>query len=151
MKSKFKSMSIIFFHIKRSVHKEFALASRTVNPHTTVTFYCDCVKMCEDFAPNFSDKRTDRCITTMHRLTFPSLPGNVCQKQHDCHPTHPTFLFLRLKIKLKGRHFDTTEVIEVESQAVLNTLTEHDFKDAFKEMAEAIGKINTRGRGLLGG
>jgi hypothetical protein len=25
--------------------------------------------------------------------------------------------------KLKGRHFDTNEVIEAESQAVLNTLT----------------------------
>jgi histone-lysine N-methyltransferase SETMAR len=30
------------------------------------------------------------------------------------------FLFSRLKIKLKGRHFDTIEVIEAESQAVLN-------------------------------
>jgi hypothetical protein len=35
-----------------------------------------------------------------------------------------------LKIKLKGRHFDTTEV---ESQVVLNTLTEYDFQDAFKK------------------
>jgi hypothetical protein len=40
-------------------------------------------------------------------------------------------LFPRLKIKLKGRHFDTIEAIEAESQAVLNTLTEHDFQDAF--------------------
>jgi hypothetical protein len=32
--------------------------------------------------------------------------------------------FLRLKIKLKGYHFDTTEVIEAELQAMLNTLTE---------------------------
>jgi hypothetical protein len=24
-------------------------------PHTTMTFYGDCVKMCEDFAPNFGD------------------------------------------------------------------------------------------------
>jgi hypothetical protein len=38
-----------------------------------------------------------------------------------------------LKIKLKGHHFNTTEVIEAESQAVLNTLTEHDFQDAFKK------------------
>jgi hypothetical protein len=38
-----------------------------------------------------------------------------------------------LEIKLKGRHFDTTEVIEAESQAVLNTLTEHAFQDAFKK------------------
>jgi hypothetical protein len=28
-------------------------------------------------------------------------------------------------------HFDATEVIEAESQVVLNTLTEQDFQDAF--------------------
>jgi hypothetical protein len=38
-----------------------------------------------------------------------------------------------MKIRLKGRHFDTTEVTEVELQAVLNTLTKHDFQDAFKK------------------
>jgi hypothetical protein len=37
-----------------------------------------------------------------------------------------------LKIKLKGSHFDRIEVIEAEWEAVLNTLTEHDFQDAFK-------------------
>jgi hypothetical protein len=42
-------------------------------------------------------------------------------------------LFLQLKIKLKGCHFYTTVVIEAESQAVLNTLIEHDFQDAFKK------------------
>jgi hypothetical protein len=48
---------------------------------------------------------------------------------------HPLYLsmFPRSKIKLKDRHFDTTEVIEEDSQAVLNTLTEHDFQDAFKK------------------
>jgi hypothetical protein len=40
-------------------------------------------------------------------------------------------LFLRLKIKSEVRYFDTVEVIDTESQAVLNTLTEHDFQDAF--------------------
>jgi hypothetical protein len=38
-----------------------------------------------------------------------------------------------LKIKLKGRHFGTVEVIEAELQVVLNTLTEHDFQDMFKK------------------
>jgi hypothetical protein len=63
---------------------------------------------------------------------------------------HPPYvsLFPRLKVNLKGRHFDTIEVIEAESQTVLNTLTEHDFQDAFK-MAEALGTVHTRGRGLL--
>jgi hypothetical protein len=36
-------------------------------------------------------------------------------------------LFPLLKIKLKGHRFDTIEVIEAESQAVLNTLTENVF------------------------
>jgi hypothetical protein len=43
-----------------------------------------------------------------------------------------TFLFPQLKIKLKGRHFDTIEAMEADLQLVLNTLTEHDFQDAFR-------------------
>jgi hypothetical protein len=38
-----------------------------------------------------------------------------------------------LKIKLIGRRFDTVEMIEAESQMGLNTLTEHNFHDAFKK------------------
>jgi hypothetical protein len=41
-------------------------------------------------------------------------------------------MFFRWKIKLKGRHIDKIEVIGADSQAVLNTLTEHDFQDAFE-------------------
>jgi hypothetical protein len=46
---------------------------------------------------------------------------------------HPPYFsqFLRLKIKLKSRHFDTTEAMESESQAVLKTFTKHYFQDAF--------------------
>jgi hypothetical protein len=57
----------------------------------------------------------------------------------DHRPPYFFPLFPRLDIKLKGRHFDTIEVIEAESRAVLNILTEHDFQDAFKEMAKALG------------
>jgi hypothetical protein len=35
-------------------------------------------------------------------------------------------------------------VIETESQAVLNTHTEHDFQDALKEITEALGTVHTR-------
>jgi hypothetical protein len=55
-----------------------------------------------------------------------------------------------LKIKLRCRHFDTIEVIEAESQAVLNTLTEHDYQDVFK-ITEALGTVHTSGKGLLRG
>jgi hypothetical protein len=48
---------------------------------------------------------------------------------------HPFYisLFCHLKIRLKGRHLYNTEVIAAESQVVLNTLTDHDFQDAFKK------------------
>jgi hypothetical protein len=51
----------------------------------------------------------------------------------------PTLLFFVSPIedKAEGHHFDTIEVIDAESQAVLNTLTEHDFQDAFKNDREA--------------
>jgi hypothetical protein len=55
-------------------------------------------------------------------------------------------LFPQFKLKLKCHRFDTTEVIEAESQAVLNTLTEHDFHDAFKKW-----QTHTCVRGLLQG
>jgi hypothetical protein len=49
-------MLIIFFDIKRIVQREFILAGKQSILHTTVTVYGDCVKMCEDFPPNFGDK-----------------------------------------------------------------------------------------------
>jgi hypothetical protein len=52
MKSKVRSMLmfIIFFAIMRIAHKELVLAGQSVNSHTIVTFFGDCVKTCEDFA-----------------------------------------------------------------------------------------------------
>ena len=42
------------------------------------------------------------------------------------------FLFPKLKMKHKGRRFQTLEEIQVESQAVLNTLRDNDFQECFK-------------------
>jgi hypothetical protein len=44
-----------------------------------------------------------------------------------------------LKIKLKGHNFDTTEVVKVELQVAMNTLTEHDFQNAFKKNGRSTG------------
>jgi hypothetical protein len=49
-------------------------------PHTTVMFYGDCMKMCEDSVPNFGDKRTGSCIMKMHHLTLPISPRNFLPK-----------------------------------------------------------------------
>jgi hypothetical protein len=128
-------MLIIFFDIMKVVHKEFVLAGQTVNSK----YYSDI---------------SLRLPENVRRL------GNELQRQknwpfhHDNAPSHISFfnrefftksnmtlvlhtpyfsLFPRLKIKLKGRHFDTVELIEAESQTVLNTATEHELKDAFKK------------------
>jgi hypothetical protein len=57
-------------------------------------------------------------------------------------------LFPSLKIKLKYRHDDTIEVIEAESLAVLNTLTEQYNQDRLK-IGETLGTVHTRGRKIL--
>jgi hypothetical protein len=92
VKSKVKSMLIIFFHTKEHVHKEFVLEAKQSFPHTIVKFYGDWVTMCKDFAPKFGDKRTGCCIMTTHRFTLPFQVLNFLTKQHDCHPPS-TLLF----------------------------------------------------------
>jgi hypothetical protein len=47
--------------------------------------------------------------------------------------SHPIALLGPLQLFTFSRHFDRIEVIEAELQAVLNTLTKHDFYNAFKK------------------
>jgi hypothetical protein len=61
-------------------------------------------------------------------------------KEYGCLPQPPYFSLFPL---LKLRPFDTTEVFEAESQATLNTLTEHDFQDAFNAGNGAYGRGGT--------
>ena len=42
------------------------------------------------------------------------------------------FLLPKMKLKLKGRRFDTIEEIQAESQTVLDTLIEKELQEAFK-------------------
>jgi hypothetical protein len=55
VKSEVKNMPINFFGISGTVYKEFDLAGQTISSHTTVTFYGDYLKMCEDFTVNFGN------------------------------------------------------------------------------------------------
>jgi hypothetical protein len=43
------------------------------------------------------------------------------------------FQFPKIKLKVKGRRFDTTEEIQAESQRMLYTLTENNFQEAFQK------------------
>jgi hypothetical protein len=43
------------------------------------------------------------------------------------------FLFPKMKLKLIGRWFVTTEEIQAKSQTMLDTLTEKDFQEVFQK------------------
>jgi len=43
------------------------------------------------------------------------------------------FLFPKMKLKLKGRRFNTSEEIQAKTQKVLDTLTEKDFQETFQK------------------
>jgi hypothetical protein len=85
-----------------------------------------------------------------HGLTLPFLTGEFFTKSNMTVAPYPPYFSLspRLKIKLNGSRFDTTEVMEAES---VNTLTEQDFQDAFKNGRIAGNGAYTRKRGLLPG
>jgi hypothetical protein len=132
-KIRVKRMFVIFFHMKGIIQIKFVLAGQTVNS----SYYCDILRR---LLANVRRLRTELwlqetgcCITTTHRLTLPLSPWNLLpETTWLSSPTSLYFSLLpRLKIKLKGRHLDTIDVIEAESQALLNTLTEHDFQNAF--------------------
>ena len=44
----------------------------------------------------------------------------------------PVFLFPKMKLRLKGRHFVMTEEIHTETQEVINTLTFENFQGCMK-------------------
>jgi hypothetical protein len=80
-----------------------------------------------------------RQCTRAHRFGCAEFFG---LQKHDGHPPPPPyspdlapcdfFLFPKMKIKLKGRKFDTVEEIQAKLQKVLNTLTQKDFQDSFR-------------------
>jgi hypothetical protein len=87
--------------------------------------------MCQGFAPKSRDKRTGCCITT-HRLTLPFLTREFLTKNNMTVVQNPSQSSVSAPCDFYVfRHFDTIDLIEAELQAVLNTLTEDDFQDAF--------------------
>jgi hypothetical protein len=85
--------------IKGIVHKEFIMKEQTVNSTYYCDIYSDCMKMCEDFPPNFGDKRTGCCIT------LPYSPRNFFYQKHDCHPFQPYFSVFPIEDKTERLPF----------------------------------------------
>jgi hypothetical protein len=93
------------------------------------------VWICVKTFPQTLATKTSRCIMTMHN----SSPENLFTKNNmTAAHNHYTHLVWSLATCLcfpssSYSHFDTTEMIKVELQAVLNTLTEYDFRMHLKK------------------
>jgi hypothetical protein len=59
-----EEMLIIFFDMELFTKNSSWQAKQSI-PHVTLTFYSECMKVCEDFTLNFGNKRAGCCITTV--------------------------------------------------------------------------------------
>jgi hypothetical protein len=123
MKSKVKSLLIIFIHIKEIVHEELFLAGQTVNS----AYYCDVLRRLRETVRTLYPELRRQKSWLLHHDNAPShtfiFTTDFLTKRQNVTvvPHTPYFsLFPRLKIKLKGSHFDTIGVIEAESRTVLS-------------------------------
>jgi hypothetical protein len=86
---------------------------------------------------SFHDQSEKRPVS--HSRTYQQFPAKYKMTVIPHPPYSPDlapcdfFLFPKMKLKLKGRQFNTTEDIQAKTQKVLDTLTEKDFQEAFQK------------------
>jgi hypothetical protein len=149
-----------FFDIQGIVHKKFVPPGQTVNGK----FYCEVLKRLTGgirCKPPDNGRTTIGFSTmTMRPPTNHSLFDNFwLPKTLQWFPTPPPlfawprscdfFLFPNMKLRLKGRRFDTTGEIHAESQEVINTLILENFQGCMKSWGTTLGSLYTCPRGLL--
>ena len=133
VKSNVKSMIITFFDVKGIVHKNLSQQAKLWILGSTAMFCGDCMKTYEDVAPNFGKNRPGCCTMTMQNknknkmAVISHLPYSPDLAPCDF------FLFPKMKLKQKGRWFDTIEEIQAKMQRVLDTVIEKDFQEVFKK------------------
>jgi len=118
-------MIITFFDVKRTVHKEFVPTGQTVNSG----FYCDILRRRRENVRRRRPKLWREQTLLPHHDNAPSHTSVLTQqflvKNKMTVIPHPPyspdlapcdfFLFAKMKLKLKGRRFDTTEEIQAET------------------------------------
>ncbi|PNF43266.1 hypothetical protein B7P43_G14892 [Cryptotermes secundus] len=109
-----------------------------------IEFYRDVLRHLRDMRRKRTEKRRTNGWVLHHDHARPHTAYTVqeflAKKKMAAVVPHPQyspdlapcyfFLFPKMKIKLKGRRFDTNGEIQGETQTVLNTLTKKDFQDA---------------------
>jgi len=140
-KSKLKTMLICFFDQEGIVHWEFVPPGMTVN----ADFYCDVLRRLRESVQRKRPQKWQNQNLIIHHDNAPAhrsfnvsqfLAKNMTVIPHP--PYSPNlapcdfFLFPKLKLRMKGRTFDTTEEIQEELQRVLDTIPKKDFQGCFQ-------------------
>jgi hypothetical protein len=99
------------------------------------------VKTCKDVAPNFSENRLGCFVITNTPSHTSILTQQFLAKNKSVVIPHPPyspdlapcyfFLFPKMKLKLKGHQFGTTEKIQAKSECL--TLIEKDFQEMLQK------------------
>jgi transposase len=132
-----------FFDVKGLVHRKFVLPKMTVNSD----FYCDVLRRLRE---NARRKRPELWRNHNWLLHHDNAPAHTSLKTTEFLTNnnnmvivpHPPYLpdlapcdfalFPKLKMKLKGRRFQTVSDIQRESQAALDSIQDNDFRGAFE-------------------
>jgi hypothetical protein len=111
-------MLIIFFDNRGIVNNEFVLVGQAVNS----AYCCDVLRRLRENIRRFRSELWRQRNWLLHHNNALSLTSFLISK--FCIKDNKTVISLPTVL---ARHFDSTEVIEAESLALLNTLTIHDF------------------------
>jgi len=141
-KSKLKTMLICFFDQEGIVHREFVPPGMTVS----ADFYCDVLRRLRENVRRKRPQKWQNQNLIIHHDNAPAhrsfkvsqflAKNNMTMVPHP--PYSPDlapcdfFLFPKLKLRMKGRRFDTIEEIQEESQRVLDTIPKRDFQGCFQ-------------------
>jgi hypothetical protein len=135
-------MLIVFSDIQGIVHKEFVPSGKTVNGK----FYCEVLKRLREGTWHKCPDRWKKNNWFLHHDSVPAHTSLIVQqflisKNITVIPPPPYlpdltpcdfFLFPKMKLWLKGCHFDTTGGIHAETQAVIDILTFENFQGCMK-------------------
>ncbi|UYV80921.1 SETMAR [Cordylochernes scorpioides] len=140
-KSKVKTLLFTFFYINGLVHHEFIPFERTINQEVYLGIMrrlreAVSLKRPERWQNNDWILHVDNARPhTAHVVLQFLAKHSTIQIPHPPYSpdlaTNDFFLYLKLKMKLKGRKFDNVDMIQAESKATLRNLSKNDFISCF--------------------
>ena len=143
-------MLICFFDQEGIVHREFVPPGMTVN----ADFYCDVLRRLRENVRRKRPQKWQNQNLIIHHDNAPAhrsfKVSQFLAKNNMTVIPHPPyspdlapcdfFLFPKLKLRMKGRRFDTFEEIQEESQRVLDTIPKRDFQGCFQAWQKCLDR-----------